>query len=66
MKEATIIINGWHLSEAEAMTLRVALASANFDCGDDRDGREMAGNYRRHAARIMALVVGPQGRVRTA
>lgn len=43
--EPEIIINGVRLGEGQAMTVRVALASFDPDCGNDEHGREMTRLY---------------------
>lgn len=57
MSEATIIVNGRQLSEPEAMTVRVALSSMNFDCGDDEHGKLMARAYRQNAQKVLRTIV---------
>ena len=61
MKEAGIIINGHRLSNAESMTIRVALNSfinsLNDDgLGDDDHGRKMVELYTANAKNALSIV----------
>ncbi len=61
--EPKITINGVELTEAQAMTVRVALTSFDFSLtdgslGDDQHGKEMIGLYRerlRELYKVMRL-----------
>lgn len=60
-KEADIIINGVKLSDAESMTLRVALGSFTIDLinngmGKDEVGKTICNNYLRHSRNIVNLI----------
>lgn len=58
--EPSITINGQRLSEAQALTLRVALGQFQISLGDPefRAGLGAIGdNYVRHADAVMALMV---------
>ncbi len=62
MSEPKITINGTPLSEAEAMTLRVALGAWMLDLtagdlGDDETGRAIAAGYLRHSLHIERLML---------
>jgi hypothetical protein len=63
MKEPTITINGQTLSEAEAMTIRVALESLAFSLvkglGDDAHGKAITEGYKRAIASIRQLMFQP-------
>jgi len=57
--EPTIIVNGRQLSEAEVMTVRVALSSMTFDCGDDEHGKRMATLYRENVHSVLQTMQQP-------
>lgn len=45
MDEPEITINGVRLTDAQAMAIRVAIASFDTDCGNDEHGRAMTRAY---------------------
>lgn len=55
-REPVITINGAPLTAAQAMTIRVALASMSTDCGDDAHGKTMAEGYETARAQIHKLM----------
>ena len=57
MNEADVIINGVRLTEAQAMTLRVAISGFLPACGDDDHGRFMSAAYRKAKLEIFNLMV---------
>lgn len=65
---ATITINGQHLTDPEANTLRVAVTALHSEMsdplalGDDDHGRTMASLYRQNCEQILTLlgVIKPQ------
>lgn len=65
MKEAQIVINGRVLTEAQSMTLRVAISdmvmrmSDTNALGSDEHGRAMAQLYLVRAAEIERLIFAP-------
>lgn len=65
MREAKIIVNGVELSEAQAMTVRVALGSFYQDLaanglGDDPVGRGICEGYKTNALQVQELLLRPQ------
>lgn len=56
MSEPTIIINGTTLTEAQAMTVRVALSCFDADCGTDEHGKEMTRLYTLRRDEIFKLM----------
>ncbi len=61
MNEPLIQINGYTLSEGQAMTIRVALESFNIDLindglGDDSHGRKMTEIYQERINEIRAYL----------
>lgn len=64
MEEAVIVINGRRLTEAQAMTVRIALGSLMVDMkfaglGDDEHGRLMAEAYLLRASEVDQLLKTP-------
>lgn len=62
MNEPTITINGRTLSEAQAMTVRVALNNfatqlAAKGLGKDEHGKAMTAGYLQHIAELQRLMV---------
>jgi hypothetical protein len=55
-KEAVVTVNGKTLTVGESMTLRVALASFDCDCGDDEHGLFMTKAYGEAQARILGYM----------
>lgn len=62
MTEPEIIINGVTLTPGQAMTLRVALTSADWDCGDDEHGVRMRQAYTARAREVLDVMLTPQRR----
>jgi hypothetical protein len=63
MNEPIITINGTELNVAQAMTVRVALTSFQFDLaekglGNDEHGRLMTQSYQKHATDVQDLIHG--------
>ena len=63
MKEPNIIINGYILSEAEVMTVRVALETFSIDLsegsmGTDSHGLKMADRYQTNIGTIRTKMFG--------
>lgn len=54
--EPEIIINGVKLTSAQAMTVRVALSAADWDCGTDDLGRQISEGYRARAREVFAIM----------
>jgi hypothetical protein len=54
--EPEIIINGVRLTEGQAMTLRVALSMAEWDCGEDDLGKQMTDGYKARTSEIFSLM----------
>jgi hypothetical protein len=66
MAEPNITINGQQLSEAEAMTVRVAVASfamslTDEGLGDDDHGKKMTAAYLARLQEIQAKIFAPTG-----
>ena len=58
MQEPEIIINGKPLTNAQAMTVRVAVSSFEPDCGDDGHGAAMAKAYAERANEVFRIMMG--------
>ena len=61
MDEPSITINGTPLTEAQAMTVRVALSSFALDLeeglGDDEHGQKMSAGYKARLGEIFKMIV---------
>jgi len=63
MSEATITINGKTLTEAQSLTVRVALTSYYAEMkvpnalGADDVGREIAANYHERCCEVLAIII---------
>lgn len=55
-QEATIMVNGVQLTEAQALAVRVALNTFNPDAGDDEHGKALAAAYRERIAEVLNLI----------
>jgi hypothetical protein len=54
--EPDIVINGVRLTSAQAMTIRVALSAADWDCGDDTMGKQLSDGYKARAREVFAIM----------
>lgn len=54
--EPEIIINGVTLTSAQAMTVRVALSAADWDCGNDDLGKQLSEGYKARAREVFAIM----------
>lgn len=54
--EPAITINGVRLTGAQAMTVRVALSAADWDCGDDQMGKQLSEGYKARAREVFAIM----------
>jgi hypothetical protein len=57
--EPEIFVQGVELTPAQAMTVRVCLEVAQFDCGEDQLGKAIQRNYKARAYEVLALMHGP-------
>ena len=63
MKEATVIVDGVELTQAQVMTMRVALSSFATDMtrpgvlGEDKHGEKMRALYLTHSREIEKMLV---------
>lgn len=60
--EPEIIINGHKLTNAQAMTVRVAVSSFDPECGDDETGIAMTKAYKEHANEVFRIMLGKSPR----
>jgi hypothetical protein len=60
--EPTIVINGTELTSAQAMTVRVALSAADWDCGADELSQQLSAGYRARAREIFEIMRRSQRR----
>jgi hypothetical protein len=58
MDEPEIIINGVHLTNAQAMAVRVAISSFDVDCGDDEHGLAMSKAYAARLNEVFRIMIG--------
>jgi len=58
MGEPEIIINGARLTDAQAMAIRVAISSFDYDCGDDDHGRAMTKAYTDRLNEVLRIMIG--------
>jgi hypothetical protein len=56
MAEPTIIVNGHALTSAQAMAVRVAVSSFNYELGDDNHGQTMAIAYREKLTEVLRMM----------
>lgn len=54
--EPEILINGVQLTSAQAMTVRVALSAADWDCGNDDLGKQLSEGYKARAREVFAIM----------
>jgi len=61
--EPTIVVNGVHLTDAQAMAVRVAITSYHAEmsdetaCGDDDQGRLMTRAYHDRLSEVLNIIV---------
>jgi hypothetical protein len=55
--EPKITINGVELTEAQALTVRVAISGWDWDCGEDEVGKAMSKAYRARAREILKIML---------
>jgi hypothetical protein len=60
--EPEIVINGVKLTSAQAMTVRVALSAADWDCGTDDLSKQLSENYRARAREVFEIMRRSQRR----
>jgi hypothetical protein len=54
--EPEIVINGVKLTSAQAMTVRVALSAADWDCGADELSQQLSAGYRARAREVFEIM----------
>lgn len=59
-EEPEITVNGTRLTEAQAMTVRVALASFDTYRGDDEHGRAMSRAYADRLREVSRIMLSPR------
>jgi hypothetical protein len=55
--EPDVVINGYRLTPAQAMAVRVAVSSFDPDCGEDETGQAMTAAYGARLAEVLAIML---------